>query len=51
MFISEAVAGEVVGLAETADGDWVVRFMHVEFGRSDRQTRRFTPAWHGRTIG
>ena len=29
-------------------GDWIVRFMHLEFGRIDRRTRRFTPAWHGR---
>jgi putative transposase len=51
VFISEAVRGELVGLAETAHGDWTVRFMHVELGRIDRQTRRFTPAWHGRRIG
>ena len=25
--------------------------MHVELGRIDRRTRRFTPAWHGRRIG
>jgi putative transposase len=51
VFVSEAVRGEVVGLAETERGDWTVRFMHVELGRIDRQTRRFTPAWHGRRIG
>ena len=44
-------AGEIVGLAETERGDWTVRFMHVELGRIDRQTRRFTPAWHGRRLG
>jgi transposase InsO family protein len=48
LFVSEAVRGELVGLAETDCGDWVVRFMQVELGRIDRQTRRFTPAWHGR---
>ena len=48
IFISEAVRREVVGLVETERGDWLVRFMHVELGRIDRQTRRFTPAWHGR---
>jgi len=25
--------------------------MHVELGRIDRQTRRFTPAWYGRRVG
>jgi putative transposase len=51
VFISEAVRGEVVGLAETERGDWRVRFMQVELGRIDRHTRRFTPAWHGERIG
>jgi len=51
VFVSEAVRGQAVGLAETAHGDWTVRFMHVELGRIDRETRRFTPAWHGRRIG
>lgn len=51
VFVSEAVRREPVGLAETAQGDWIVRFMHVELGRIDRQTRRFTPAWHGRRLG
>jgi transposase InsO family protein len=51
VFVSEAVRGELVGLAETATGDWRVQFMHVELGRIDRQTRRFTPAWHGRRLG
>jgi len=51
VFVSEAVRGEAVGLAETERGDWTVRFMHVELGRIDRQTRRFTPAWHRRRLG
>jgi transposase InsO family protein len=51
VFISEAVRGELVGIAETERGDWTVRFLHVELGRIDRQTRRFTPAWHGRRVG
>lgn len=50
VFVSEAVRGEAVGLAETERGDWTVRFMHVELGRIDRQTRRFTPAWDGRRL-
>lgn len=51
VFVSEAVRGELVGLAETERGDWIVRFMQVELGRIDRRTHRFTPAWHGRRIG
>ncbi len=48
VFVSEAVRGELVELAETEGGDWSVHFMEVELGCIDRQTRRFTPAWHGR---
>jgi transposase InsO family protein len=51
VFVSEAMRGELVGLTETERGDWTVRFMEVELGRIDRQTRRFTPAWHGRRVG
>ena len=51
VFVSEAVRGELVGLAETERGDWTVRFMHVELGRIDRQTRKFAAAWHGRRLG
>ena len=51
IFVSEAVRGELIGLAETERGDWTARFMHVELGRIDRQTRRFTPAWHGHRVG
>jgi putative transposase len=51
IFVSEAVRGELIGLAETEQGDWTARFMHLELGRIDRLTRRFTPAWHGRRIG
>jgi transposase InsO family protein len=51
IFVSEAVRGELVGLAETDRGDWCVRFMQVELGRIDRATRRFTPAWHAGRLG
>ena len=51
VFVSQAVRGELVGLAETEQGDWTVRFMHVELGRLERHTGRFTPAWHGRVVG
>ena len=43
VFVSEAVCGELVGLAETERGDWTVRFMQVELGRIDRQTRAALP--------
>jgi putative transposase len=51
VFVSEAVVGELVGVAETERGDWTVQFMHVELGRIDRQTRKFSAAWHGRRLG
>lgn len=51
IFISEAVRSEVVGLAETERGDWVVRFMDLELGRIDRTTRHFRPTWHGARVG
>ena len=51
IFIGGALRGDVVGLAETERGDWLVRFMHVELGRIARQTRQFIPAWHGRRLG
>lgn len=51
VFVSEAVVGELVGVAETERGDWTVHFMQVELGRIDRQTYTFTAAWHGRRVG
>lgn len=51
VFVSEALRRQVVGLAETACGDWTVRFMQVELGRIGRDTRQFTAAWHGRRLG
>jgi transposase InsO family protein len=50
VFVSEAVRRELVGIAESDGGDWIVRFMALELGRIDRHTRRFTPAWHGRRV-
>ena len=46
VFVSEALTGEPVGIAETERGDWIVRFAHVELGIIDRRTkklRRFMP--------
>lgn len=50
VFVSEALRGELVGLADTPDGDWTVRFLQVELGRIARQTLRFTPGWLGRRV-
>ena len=51
VFISEALTGELVGVAETEVGDWIVRFIDVELGIIDRRTRklrRFTAPRPGR---
>jgi len=45
VFISEALIGEPVGVAETQHGDWIVRFADINLGTIDRKTkklRRFT---------
>ena len=47
VFVSEALAGETVGVAETRDGDWVVRFAAVDLGlidRTSKKLRRFAAA-------
>ena len=51
VFVCEALRGELVGLAETVRGDWLVRFMHVELGRIERKTGRFRAGWHRRSVG
>jgi putative transposase len=51
VFVCEALRGEWVGVSETPRGDWIVRFLQLEVGRIDRQTRRFRAAWHGRSVG
>ena len=51
VFISEALVGEPVGIAETESGDWIVRFADVPLAIIDRRTRklrRFTAARPGR---
>lgn len=51
VFVSEALNGEPVGIAETAAGDWIVRFLDLDLGLIDRKTkklRRFTSARPGR---
>ena len=51
VFVSEALVGETVGVAETETGDWIIRFADLELGSIDRRTkklRRFTAPRPGR---
>ena len=51
VFVSEALAGESVGIAETEDGAWIARFAGIDLGLFDRQSRkliRFQAARPGR---
>jgi len=51
VFVSETLTGEIVGVAETEGGDWIVRFADIDLGLIDRKTkrlRRFTAARPGR---
>ncbi|HJU16765.1 MAG TPA: IS481 family transposase [Stellaceae bacterium] len=51
IFVSEALLGEPVGIAETEDGDWIVRFADIGLGVINRQTkklRRFAAPRPGR---
>jgi putative transposase len=54
VFVSEALVGEPVGVAETETGDWIVRFADHPLGLIDRRTRKlrpFAPARPGRSKG
>jgi putative transposase len=47
IFLSEALIGEPVGIAETEAGDWLVRFADIDLGiieRRSKKLRRFTAA-------
>jgi putative transposase len=51
IYVSEALAGEPVGIAETEAGDWIVRFAAIDLGLIDRKAqklRRVTPGRAGR---
>ena len=51
VFVSEALAGETVGVAETENGAWIVRFAGIDLGLFDHQSRkllRFRAARPGR---
>jgi len=40
VFVSEALAGELVGVAETPNGNWLVRFAYLNLGVIDRRTQK-----------
>jgi transposase InsO family protein len=51
VFISETLAGEPVGIAETTDGDWLVRYAQIDLGIIDAKKHRlirFVPPRSGR---
>ena len=53
IFLSETLIGEPVGIAETEEGDWIVRFADLPLGLIDRRTRTlrpYAPARPGRRI-
>lgn len=43
IFVSEALVGEPVGVAETETGDWIVRFADLPIGLIDRRTHKLRP--------
>ena len=49
VFISEALAGETVGLSETSSGEWLVRFADLELGIIERKTRKLRRIVAGRS--
>ena len=51
VFVSETLAGESVGIAETDNGHWILRFADIDLGIIDRRTKklhRFRAARPGR---
>ena len=40
VFISQALAGEPVGIVQGESGDWLVRFASVDLGIIDRRTKK-----------
>ena len=40
IFVSEALIGELVGIAETEQGDWIVRFADLDLGLIDRRIKK-----------
>ena len=48
IFLSEALIGEPVGIAETEAGDWIVRFADLDLGTIDRTTKKLRRFMAGR---
>ena len=48
LFVSEALAGEAIGVAERQDGHWLVRFADVPLGLIDRNTGKLARFGPGR---
>ena len=48
LFLSEALAGETVGVAERDDGHWLVRFANLPLGLIDRDTEKLARFGPGR---
>jgi transposase InsO family protein len=48
IYISEALIGEPVGVAETEAGDWIVRFADIDLGVIDRTTKKLRRFMAGR---
>jgi transposase InsO family protein len=48
LFLSEALVGEPVGIAETEAGDWIVRFANLDLAIIDRRTRKLRRFTAGR---
>ena len=48
VFISEALVGESVGIAETEAGDWIVRFADIDLGLIDRTSHKLRRFLAGR---
>ena len=40
VFVSETLAGESVGIAETDSGHWILRFADIDLGIIDRRTKK-----------
>ena len=41
IFVSQALAGEPIGIRELEDGHWLLRFANVDLGLIDRRTQKF----------
>jgi putative transposase len=48
LFLSEALVGEPVGIAETEAGDWIVRFADLDLAIIDRHTKKLRRFMAGR---